>query len=421
MEAHLETTPATSAEEAEETVVPGGKEAGVARKRVLLLEDDPDLREALKGFLTESGYTVTLAADGVDAAHRVIDADFEVVVCDMVMPLLSGESSFRAISKLSPQLHDRFIFITGHHHDPEILNFVSGIKGKMLAKPFEMQALLNTIELLDPKNEKRQAIKAARVAAARALIPSLQPASANRTRKRQAPAPTKPRVEIPASAGKPLVVATAPVVAPTPKPPKPSAFAEEPKEEGFSFRKHLTLLVTVSLLLGTAYHLWTMKLRERIAGEEMALAAAEAEWTTISSQLQEAEKRRPEIERLLALPGNFDRNLQISGWTPLLKTLVTSAGADTVFQQIQARGVAGDPAGCELTISGFSTGQKPRAVADRFRQALLESLKSIHPGSVTVRFEELEDAPEFASETSRPKANFTVLALMGVEQASSTR
>ncbi|MBC8003423.1 MAG: hypothetical protein H7X97_12620, partial [Opitutaceae bacterium] len=57
--------------------------AAPVRGGVLLLEDDAELKDVIKDYLVESGYSVTLARNGVEGIRRVLDEDFSVILCDM--------------------------------------------------------------------------------------------------------------------------------------------------------------------------------------------------------------------------------------------------------------------------------------------------------------------------------------------------
>ena len=71
--------------------------------RVLLVEDDADLRDALAEALTESGLDVTTAVDGSDGLGKLRDVRPDVVVLDLMMPKLDGWQ-FRVAQRRDPVL-----------------------------------------------------------------------------------------------------------------------------------------------------------------------------------------------------------------------------------------------------------------------------------------------------------------------------
>lgn len=71
--------------------------------KVLVIDDDPDIRTMLEEFLAESGYEVTAAADGV-AALRAIEGGPDVALLDIAMPGLSGLEALPAIRAVAPDV-----------------------------------------------------------------------------------------------------------------------------------------------------------------------------------------------------------------------------------------------------------------------------------------------------------------------------
>lgn len=129
---------------------------GAARK-VLLLEDDPAFKEAMEAFLTESNFHVVGVQNGVEGVHEVLASDFELILCDMMMPTLPGDMFYRAVERMRPHLCDRFIFMTGHRENPKINDFISTVRGSVLMKPFPVDDLLEMIAFL----HVRKAVQAA--------------------------------------------------------------------------------------------------------------------------------------------------------------------------------------------------------------------------------------------------------------------
>jgi CheY-like chemotaxis protein len=71
--------------------------------KVLVIDDDPDMRTMLEEFLTESGHHVILAADGVSALREVQSAP-DVALLDIAMPGLSGLDALPAIRAVAPDV-----------------------------------------------------------------------------------------------------------------------------------------------------------------------------------------------------------------------------------------------------------------------------------------------------------------------------
>src|SRR3954462_9839044 len=114
-----------------------GPEASVARK-VLLVDDDATFQEIMKDFLVECGYDVVAVQNGVEGVHEVLASDFEVILCDMMMPTLPGDMFFRAVERMRPHLCDRFVFMTGHRNNTKVNDFIENVHGTILTKPFHV-------------------------------------------------------------------------------------------------------------------------------------------------------------------------------------------------------------------------------------------------------------------------------------------
>ena len=115
------------------------------KRKILLLEDDVQFRDIMRDFLGHPGVEVVAVQNGVEGVHEVLASDFEVVLCDMMMPTLPGDMFYRAVERMRPHLCDRFIFMTGHRGSPKVTDFVRAVNGTMLSKPFQVDDLLEMI------------------------------------------------------------------------------------------------------------------------------------------------------------------------------------------------------------------------------------------------------------------------------------
>lgn len=120
-------------------------------ERILLAEDDADVRAMTVSILEQAGYLVTAAKDGGEAVERFrSDPDaFDLVLCDVVMPAKTGPEVYREIHKFRKDVP--FVFISGY-------NTLDETDGEMppdvplVPKPFNQSKLLWIIrEILDEK------------------------------------------------------------------------------------------------------------------------------------------------------------------------------------------------------------------------------------------------------------------------------
>jgi DNA-binding response OmpR family regulator len=114
-------------------------------KSILLLDDDAELAAALKDLLEIRNFVVTTVNDGAEGLREVMQMDFDVIVCDLLMPGIPGDMFYLAIRKLKPHLADRFVFITGHKGDPKIDGFLNGTCAAVIYKPVLIDELVGMI------------------------------------------------------------------------------------------------------------------------------------------------------------------------------------------------------------------------------------------------------------------------------------
>jgi CheY-like chemotaxis protein len=111
-----------------------------ARMRVLVVDDEPLVSKALARLL--SPHDVVTASDGRDALARVRAGErFDAVVCDLMMPELSGMDLHAAVEALDPELAGRFIFITGGAFTESARDFLARARNPRLEKPVDRGAL----------------------------------------------------------------------------------------------------------------------------------------------------------------------------------------------------------------------------------------------------------------------------------------
>lgn len=115
-------------------------------RSVLLVEDDVAFGDVVRTFLESHPFCVTRVTDGAEAMRQISSTDFDIIICDMMLPNLNGEQLYASVEQLKPHLCNRFIFMTGHHADPSCDNFIRRVRALMLWKPFHLGDLLAAAE-----------------------------------------------------------------------------------------------------------------------------------------------------------------------------------------------------------------------------------------------------------------------------------
>jgi DNA-binding NtrC family response regulator len=126
----------------------GNRERVKTRARILIIDDEPLLGQTLR-FAFQEKHDVEVAASGRDALERLAkDSSYDLVLCDLMMPDVSGEHVFLAVSEHAPGLVPRFVFMTGGAFTERAQEFLSRFPGRQLEKPFnieEVEVLLSEL------------------------------------------------------------------------------------------------------------------------------------------------------------------------------------------------------------------------------------------------------------------------------------
>jgi DNA-binding NtrC family response regulator len=113
-------------------------------KKILIIDDDPELRSHLSEILTGAGYDVSAASSGKEAIEMATDEDFDLVLLDLIMPKMRGSDVLVELRRVSPR--SRVIMMTAF---ATIDNAVDAIKRgatDYLAKPFKVDELLMRVK-----------------------------------------------------------------------------------------------------------------------------------------------------------------------------------------------------------------------------------------------------------------------------------
>ncbi|MBI3079116.1 MAG: response regulator [Deltaproteobacteria bacterium] len=105
-------------------------------EQILVVEDEPDVREFLRFVLASIGYRVDTAGEGAEALTRLEGTAYDLIVSDVKMPGVDGQALYREAIRRWPCLRDRFAFLTGDMLGLTTEEFLSGEGLPVLEKPF---------------------------------------------------------------------------------------------------------------------------------------------------------------------------------------------------------------------------------------------------------------------------------------------
>ena len=86
-------------------------------KKVLVVDDEPDVRNFLAACIEDAGFQVKTAVDGADALEKLQEDPPDLMTLDMVMPRVSGINLMRQIRSMEAFTRLPVIVITAHAHD----------------------------------------------------------------------------------------------------------------------------------------------------------------------------------------------------------------------------------------------------------------------------------------------------------------
>lgn len=117
-----------------------------ARPKLLLIDDEPLIRSMVTKLL--AGRFEVRAVDGVRAALAGLNQsqEYDLILCDLMMPGESGMDFFGVLRRLYPQLVSRVAFITGGAVTPDTSKFLETAARPVLNKPFTFESLLEFIQ-----------------------------------------------------------------------------------------------------------------------------------------------------------------------------------------------------------------------------------------------------------------------------------
>jgi PAS domain S-box-containing protein len=129
--------PVVSAPAGEPKDQPGQARALPPGRRVLVVDDEPDVAGVLTDLLNAEGERVEVVSDGRAALERLEQAEYDLILCDVRMPRLDGPGLYRALAQSRPELLRQLVFLTGDTLNAESREFVQQTGAPCIGKPFD--------------------------------------------------------------------------------------------------------------------------------------------------------------------------------------------------------------------------------------------------------------------------------------------
>lgn len=137
--------PVEALAESERDTAPAGAPLPVRGKRILVVDDDPEVAVLLQDVLRAAGNHVEIAPNGLVALQKLERLACDAILCDLKMPELDGPGFFQQITRRHPRLVSRIAFLTGDALSPESHEFIDLTGAPCLTKPFSLGEVYDVI------------------------------------------------------------------------------------------------------------------------------------------------------------------------------------------------------------------------------------------------------------------------------------
>jgi CRP-like cAMP-binding protein len=122
-------------------------------KKILLIEDNDDVRENIAEMLEMAQYEIVTAVNGRDGFEKANECKPDLIICDIMMPVLDGHGLLHLLTKNPATASIPFIFLTAKADRGDIRKGMEMGADDYLTKPFDDVELLNAIETRFKKTE----------------------------------------------------------------------------------------------------------------------------------------------------------------------------------------------------------------------------------------------------------------------------
>ena len=113
--------------------------------RILVIDDDDMVRETVVLMLGERGHEVTEASGGAEGVeyYRTHRADIDLVVLDVLMPEMDGQTTFRQLRQINPEV--KVLLATGYDDEGPVQEMLDAGAAGLLRKPYLLSGLVEAV------------------------------------------------------------------------------------------------------------------------------------------------------------------------------------------------------------------------------------------------------------------------------------
>jgi CheY-like chemotaxis protein len=114
---------------------------------VLVVDDELPLASMLSRVLSDE-HEVIIATSAREALDELTQKTFDVVLCDLLMPVMSGMDLYRELKERLPGTEQRMVFMTGGAFTPRAAEFLTTVPNPRLEKPFDLNQVRQLVRKL---------------------------------------------------------------------------------------------------------------------------------------------------------------------------------------------------------------------------------------------------------------------------------
>lgn len=183
------------------------------------------------------------------------------------------------------------------------------------------------------------------------------------------------------------------------------------------------MLAALAFLLGLPAGLWLRysNARDRLDAASSQRLGREAEWTTVSLDLEAALAARAKAAKTESQLARISAIRAKPHWAPALRSLIPPVDMKIDTLEANARAERTDSGACNVRICGRATGPQTQMIADRYRQSVEENLKRNANGRpVSIRLDQLQQAT--GTLPDEKQSDFVMTTSIGsIEPAAAAR
>lgn len=111
------------------------------RPRILVIDDEPAIRELVFAVLTLTSYEVHVKGRSEEALEQLESSDYDLSLIDLRMPGMDGEDLFEILCQRHPEAASHVVFMTGDTASKDTRRFLAYAQRPVLIKPFPLDGL----------------------------------------------------------------------------------------------------------------------------------------------------------------------------------------------------------------------------------------------------------------------------------------